>query len=123
MTPHDGNGATGHQATAGGHRAPVSRLILQPGTENSSTYELAASVLITRRSDHTLRIGTSSFGTPCARIRVENDGGCHLTDNGSAEPTLVNGRFVGDVRLTDGDVITFAGIECHFEEGWAHAGT
>jgi hypothetical protein len=86
-------------------------------------YELASSVLITPQSDHTLLVGMCSVGTPCARIQVADDGGCHLSDHGSPDRTLVNGRFVGDVRLTDGDVITCAGIECHFEEGWAQAGT
>lgn len=63
------------------------------------------------------------MGKPCARIRVADDGGCHLSDHGSPDRTLVKARLVGDVRLTDGDVITFAGIECHFEEGWVNPGT
>src|SRR3954468_5026393 len=95
--------------TSGLRGLPVvtARLILQPGTGHPSVYELAASVLITRTSDNTLLVGTCSAGTPCARIKVADDGGCHLSDNGSPDRTLVNGRVVGDVRLTDGDVLSF----------------
>jgi hypothetical protein len=125
MSPSEDPRPTTAQQTSDRPGVPRStaRLILQPDTPDCAVYELSGSVVFTVCAGQKLNVAPYDGETACAMIELADDGSYHLRDTGPAAPAWVNGRYAGDVRLTDGDILSFDGIKCHFEEGWAQAGT
>lgn len=67
---------------------------------------------IGRRSDNDIIINNNSVSNNHARINFEDS--YFLTDLRSSNGTFINGKKIFHVKLIDGDIINFAGVNATF---------
>ena len=86
--------------------ATVPQLVGLEGLAAGSTFALAmGDTTVGREGGNDIVLAEDSVSRRHARLTRAEDGGIHLTDDGSANGVFVNGRRVQDVLLVPGDEI------------------
>lgn len=92
----------------------VAYLLIKNGNGDSNRHELQGErISIGRHPENDLVLSHDSVSSRHAEIVVDETG-CILRDLGSSNGTLLNGREVQQVPISDGDMITFGAVETQF---------